>query len=143
MCGVHVLVDPVWSMRASPFSFAGPKRHNDPGIAFEKLPKIDVVLVSHGHYDHLDVATLRRLHERDAPLMAMPLGNDTIIRRYEPAAQVIALDLSGVRVSAGAACSSGKVARSVTALRRPTSPPKLTSDQLRRDIGGPPQPSTP
>ena len=58
-------------------------------------------------------------------------------------AQVIALDLSGVRVSAGAACSSGKVARSVTALRRPTSPPKLTSDQLRRDIGGPPQPSTP
>ena len=43
-------------MRVSPLSFAGPKRHNDPGIAFDALPKIDVVLVSHGHYDHLDIA---------------------------------------------------------------------------------------
>ena len=59
--GLNILVDPVWSERASPFSFAGPKRHNDPGIAFDALPKIDIVLVSHGHYDHLDVATLSRL----------------------------------------------------------------------------------
>ena len=59
--GLNILIDPVWSMRVSPFSFAGPKRHNDPGIAFEALPKIDVVLVSHGHYDHLDIATLSRL----------------------------------------------------------------------------------
>jgi len=51
----------VWSDRASPFSFAGPKRHNAPGIAFEALPPIDTVLVSHGHYDHLDLATLSRL----------------------------------------------------------------------------------
>jgi L-ascorbate metabolism protein UlaG (beta-lactamase superfamily) len=57
--GLNILVDPVWSMRASPFSFAGPKRHNDPGIAFEKLPDIDVVLVSHGHYDHLNDVTMR------------------------------------------------------------------------------------
>ena len=54
--GLNILVDPVWSMRASPCAFAGPKRHNDPGIAFDALPKIDIVLVSHGHYDHLDVA---------------------------------------------------------------------------------------
>ena len=58
---LNILVDPVWSMRASPVSFAGPQRHNDPGIAFDALPKIDVVLVSHGHYDHLDIATLSKL----------------------------------------------------------------------------------
>ena len=58
---LNILVDPVWSMRASPVAFAGPKRHNDPGIAFDALPKIDVVLVSHGHYDHLDLATLSKL----------------------------------------------------------------------------------
>src|SRR6185312_3770164 len=54
--GLNILIDPVWSQRASPFSFAGPKRHNYPGIAFDRLPDIDIVLVSHGHYDHLDVA---------------------------------------------------------------------------------------
>ena len=58
---LNILVDPVWSMRVSPVAWAGPKRRNDPGIAFEALPDIDVVLVSHGHYDHLDVATLSRL----------------------------------------------------------------------------------
>ena len=56
--GLNILIDPVWSERASPMKWAGPKRHNDPGIAFDALPPIDIVLVSHGHYDHLDVATL-------------------------------------------------------------------------------------
>src|SRR5262249_22680997 len=65
--GLNILVDPVWSMRASPLSFAGPKRHNDPGIAFDALPDIDIVLVSHGHYDHLDVATLSRLAQKFSP----------------------------------------------------------------------------
>jgi WD40 repeat protein len=59
--GLNILLDPVWSKRASPFHFAGPKRVNDPGIVFADLPPIDVVLVSHGHYDHLDLATLSRL----------------------------------------------------------------------------------
>lgn len=59
--GLNILLDPVWSNRASPFRFVGPKRVNDPGITFSDLPPIDVVLVSHGHYDHLDVATLSRL----------------------------------------------------------------------------------
>ena len=59
--GLNILIDPVWSMRVSPFSFAGPQRHNDPGIAFEALPAIDVVLVSHAHYDHLDLPTLPRI----------------------------------------------------------------------------------
>lgn len=74
--GLNVLVDPVWSERASPFSFAGPKRVNDPGIAFDRLPIIDVVLVSHGHYDHLDVRTLSRLAAKFSPRIITPLGND-------------------------------------------------------------------
>jgi L-ascorbate metabolism protein UlaG (beta-lactamase superfamily) len=78
--GLNILVDPVWSERASPFSLAGPKRHNDPGIAFDALPKIDVVLVSHGHYDHLDVATLSRLAARFSPRAITPLGNDVTMR---------------------------------------------------------------
>jgi L-ascorbate metabolism protein UlaG (beta-lactamase superfamily) len=78
--GLNILVDPVWSERASPFSFAGPKRHNDPGIAFEALPKVDVVLVSHGHYDHLDVATLSKLSAKFSPRAITPLGNDMTMR---------------------------------------------------------------
>src|SRR6202453_690933 len=78
--GLNILVDPVWSERASPLSFAEPKRHNDPGIAFEALPKIDVVLVSHGHYDHLDVATLSKLAAKFSPRVITPLGNDITMR---------------------------------------------------------------
>ena len=54
--------------------FFGPKRVNAPGVAFEDLPPIDAVLVTHNHYDHLDLETLARLHERDKPRMIMPLG---------------------------------------------------------------------
>ncbi|CAL74328.1 putative metallo-hydrolase/oxidoreductase [Bradyrhizobium sp. ORS 278] len=74
--GLNILIDPVWSERVSPLSFAGPRRHNDPGIAFEALPHIDVVLVSHGHYDHLDIRTLSKLTARFAPRVVTPLGND-------------------------------------------------------------------
>lgn len=74
--GKNILVDPVWSERASPFSFAGPKRVNDPGVAFGALPPIDCVLVSHGHYDHLDIATLSRLAKTFSPRVVTPLGND-------------------------------------------------------------------
>lgn len=90
--GVNLLTDPVWSERASPFAFAGPKRVTAPGIAFEALPRIDAVLLSHNHYDHLDLATLRRLHARDAPLMAMPLGNDAIVRKGVPGARTVVGD---------------------------------------------------
>ncbi|MDB5653831.1 MAG: rane protein, partial [Tardiphaga sp.] len=78
--GQNILIDPVWSERVSPFSFAGPKRHNAPGIAFDKLPKIDTVLVSHGHYDHLDLPTLSRLAATFNPRVVTPLGNDTTMR---------------------------------------------------------------
>jgi L-ascorbate metabolism protein UlaG (beta-lactamase superfamily) len=79
--GLNILIDPVWSERASPFTFAGPKRVNAPGIAFDKLPRIDVVLVTHNHYDHLDLATLGRLWQRHGPRIVTPLGNDTIMRQ--------------------------------------------------------------
>jgi hypothetical protein len=82
---LNILIDPVWSMRASPVSFAGPKRCNDPGIAFDALPKIDVALVSHGHYDHLDLATLSKLTEKFAPRVITPLGNDVTMRNADAA----------------------------------------------------------
>jgi L-ascorbate metabolism protein UlaG (beta-lactamase superfamily) len=82
--GLNILLDPVWSKRASPFSFIGPKRVNDPGIAFADLPPIDAVLVSHGHYDHLDVATLSRLATAHRPRVITPLGNDTVMRSHDP-----------------------------------------------------------
>jgi L-ascorbate metabolism protein UlaG (beta-lactamase superfamily) len=78
--GRNILVDPVYAERASPFSFAGPKRVNAPGIDFDHLPPIDLVLVSHGHYDHLDLNTLGRLHQRTRPHVVTPLGNDSVIR---------------------------------------------------------------
>jgi L-ascorbate metabolism protein UlaG (beta-lactamase superfamily) len=83
--GRNILLDPVWSKRASPFRFVGPKRVNDPGIAFADLPPIDAVLVSHGHYDHLDLATLSRLAAAHRPRFITPLGNDTIMRNHDPA----------------------------------------------------------
>jgi L-ascorbate metabolism protein UlaG (beta-lactamase superfamily) len=105
--GLNILTDPIWSERASPVSFAGPKRVRAPGIAFDALPKIDIVLVSHNHYDHLDVKTLARLWHRDAPRIIAPLGNDAIIRAHDRAVRVETLDWGqslavapGVRVAA-------------------------------------------
>jgi L-ascorbate metabolism protein UlaG (beta-lactamase superfamily) len=77
--GLNILTDPVWSERVSPVGFAGPKRVTAPGIDFDRLPKIDLVLVSHGHWDHLDVPTLRRLWERDRPLILVPLGHGRML----------------------------------------------------------------
>ena len=73
-------------------SFAGPKRHNDPGIAFDALPKIDVVLVSHGHYDHLDIATLSKLAAKFSPRVITPLGNDVTMRDADSAIKAEAFD---------------------------------------------------
>jgi len=81
--GLNILTDPVWAERTSPVSFAGPKRVNAPGIEFDSLPKIDVVLLSHNHYDHLDLDTLSKLQKRDNPLIVTPLGNDTILKSHD------------------------------------------------------------
>jgi L-ascorbate metabolism protein UlaG (beta-lactamase superfamily) len=93
--GVNILTDPIWSERASPFSFIGPKRVRAPGVRFEDLPRIDLVLVSHNHYDHMDLATLQRLWDRDKPLIVTSLGNDSILRRAGIGSA--ALDWGGTR----------------------------------------------
>jgi N-acyl-phosphatidylethanolamine-hydrolysing phospholipase D len=72
--GVNVLTDPQWSPRASPFSFAGPKRVTPPGLRLEDLPPVHLVLISHDHYDHLDVATVQQLHAAHRPRFLVPLG---------------------------------------------------------------------
>ncbi|MGW8135641.1 MBL fold metallo-hydrolase [Sphingomonas zeae] len=90
--GTNILTDPVWSDRASPFRRIGPKRVSAPGIAFDDLPPIDIVVLSHGHYDHLDIDTLGRLHAKYEPVMAMPLGNDAIVRRAIPGARCMTAD---------------------------------------------------
>ncbi len=83
--GLNILTDPVWSNRVSPFSFAGPKRVHEPGIAFDALPPIDAVLVSHNHWDHLDCLTLSRLAAVHRPRVIAPLGNDTVMHAHDPA----------------------------------------------------------
>ncbi|MES2750387.1 MAG: MBL fold metallo-hydrolase [Pseudomonadota bacterium] len=90
--GLNILVDPVWSERCSPFTFAGPKRVNDPGIAFDALPPIDAVLVSHGHYDHLDVRTLSKLAAKFSPRVITPLGNDVTMASADSAIRAEAFD---------------------------------------------------
>jgi L-ascorbate metabolism protein UlaG (beta-lactamase superfamily) len=79
--GKAVLIDPVYSHRVGPMGIAGPRRVNAPGVAFDTLPKIDAVIVTHNHYDHMDMAVLKRLSVRDRPRFITPLGNDVILRR--------------------------------------------------------------
>ncbi len=92
VAGLNILTDPVWSERCSPVSFAGPKRVNAPGIAFADLPPIDLVLLTHNHYDHLDVTTLRMLQAGHDPLVLTPLGNDAIVIAAVPGIRVAAHD---------------------------------------------------
>ncbi len=76
--GLNILTDPIWSDAAGPLGI-GPKRVAEPGIALADLPKIDLVLVSHDHYDHMDIATLKQLWMRDRPQIVTSLGNDSVI----------------------------------------------------------------
>jgi len=71
---LNILTDPVWSERCSPFSFAGPQRMRPPGINFEDLPHIDIILLSHNHYDHLDINTVLQLESKYSPVFVVPLG---------------------------------------------------------------------
>lgn len=77
--GLNVLTDPHWSPRASPVSFAGPRRFVEPGVRWEDLPPIDLVLLSHNHYDHCDLPTLQRLAARDRPRILTMLGVDLLL----------------------------------------------------------------
>lgn len=77
VAGRNILTDPVFSERASPFTWMGPRRAVAPGIALDQLPRIDLVLISHNHYDSLDVASVRALHARAGgaqTLFVVPLG---------------------------------------------------------------------
>lgn len=98
--GRNILLDPVWSERASPVDWAGPRRVRAPGIRFAALPPIDIVLVSHGHYDHLDLPTLSRLSAAHDPRILAPLGNDAIMRGHDGAIRAEGHDW-GKRVDLG------------------------------------------
>lgn len=76
---LNILTDPIWSERASPFSFAGPARKREPGIHFEDLPPIHAVLISHNHYDHLDLSSLKMLRDKYDPVFIVPLGVDLLL----------------------------------------------------------------
>jgi len=79
--GITILTDPTWSDRASPFQFAGPTRHAETGIAFEAIPPVDMVIISHDHYDHLDKATIRMLG--NTPFYVVPLGLGTFLEKND------------------------------------------------------------
>lgn len=78
--GVNMLTDPIWSERTSPLSWIGPRRHRAPGVRKEDLPPIDVVLLSHDHYDHLDMPTLRWLAARGGCEFVAPLRVGDLLR---------------------------------------------------------------
>jgi L-ascorbate metabolism protein UlaG (beta-lactamase superfamily) len=80
---VNILTDPVWSERVSPFRSLGPKRNRPPGIRMEDLPAIHVILLSHNHYDHLDIASLKLLEEKHRPQIIVPLGVDRLLTKHK------------------------------------------------------------
>ena len=86
--GKNILIDPVFSRRVSPVSFAGPKRHQPPGLTVDQLPPIDALLISHNHYDHLDRPSVRAVHQKQqvVPLSFVPKGVDAWFARNVPGA---------------------------------------------------------
>lgn len=90
--GFNILTDPIWSNRTSPIRWAGPKRHHAPGVALEDLPAIDLILISHNHYDHLDVPTLLQIAETHDPLIATGLGNELYLRSVGWPHDIAAMD---------------------------------------------------
>jgi L-ascorbate metabolism protein UlaG (beta-lactamase superfamily) len=88
VASLNILVDPVWSDRTSPFRSVGPLRHNPPSVAFDDLPPIHAVLVTHNHYDHMDTATIAAFWQAHKPTVIAPLGNDAVIRKDAPEVQV-------------------------------------------------------
>jgi L-ascorbate metabolism protein UlaG (beta-lactamase superfamily) len=78
--GSHILTDPIWSERASPFTWIGPRRRRKPGVRWEDLPRVDTVLLSHNHYDHLDLASLRRLAGGGQSQFIVPTGVARLLR---------------------------------------------------------------
>ena len=79
MDGLNILTDPIWSKRCGPMRWAGLKRVAPPGVRFEDLPPIDIVLISHNHYDHMDIPTLRKLQRAHHPLFCVSKGNKELL----------------------------------------------------------------
>jgi L-ascorbate metabolism protein UlaG (beta-lactamase superfamily) len=75
IAGINILTDPVWSPRASPWPWLGPKRYTGVWVKLEDLPQIDIILLSHNHYDHMDIWALKKLESRDHPTIYTGLGN--------------------------------------------------------------------
>jgi L-ascorbate metabolism protein UlaG (beta-lactamase superfamily) len=103
--GLNMLTDPVWSDCASPLSFPGSRRRN-PRQAFGDLPRIDIVLLSHCHYDHMDLATLRRLWTPRPALIITPLGNEAIIRTKHSMIEVRSADWGDTISVGGGGCAT-------------------------------------
>src|SRR6266581_840787 len=78
--GSNILTDPIWSERASPLSWIGPRRRRKPGVSWEDLPPIDLVLISHNHYDHMDLPTLRGLTARGDCIFVVPARVARLLR---------------------------------------------------------------
>ncbi|WP_372652695.1 MBL fold metallo-hydrolase [Halobacteriovorax sp.] len=76
---INILTDPIWSDRASPLSFMGPKRVRKPAVKLSDLPPIDVILIGHNHYDHLDIETLVKLNKTHSPTFIVGLGVEKLL----------------------------------------------------------------
>lgn len=84
--GLNILTDPVWSHHVGPTRLVSVERYKNPGIHFDDLPEIDAIVISHNHYDHMDVRTLRRIHYRSGakkPVILVPLGNSALLRKFK------------------------------------------------------------
>jgi L-ascorbate metabolism protein UlaG (beta-lactamase superfamily) len=93
-----IITDPIFSRRASPFSFSGPSRHHDPYLPLHNIPKLDYVVISHAHYDHLSVPSIRMIEERFAPTYIVPKNNaQFILRANVPSSRIIELDVFETR----------------------------------------------
>lgn len=77
--GLNILTDPIWSEFCGPIPYLAPKRYRQPGIAFENLPSIDLVMISHSHYDHMDIPSLKRLDQKFNPVFLVGLGNKSVL----------------------------------------------------------------
>ncbi|MDH4155483.1 MAG: MBL fold metallo-hydrolase [Nitrospira sp.] len=78
--GINILTDPIWNHRASPLTILGPKRVRRPGLRLDDLPPIDLVLITHNHYDHLDIETIKLLAERGSPIVVTGRGNTPVLQ---------------------------------------------------------------
>lgn len=81
MDGLNIITDPLWAERTSPVSFTGPQRMHPPGMHIEALPPIDVIVVSHNHYDHMDLTTIKIIADRDKPKIFTGLGNRVTLEK--------------------------------------------------------------